>query len=86
MNQGISQDVSESYEWQMCWHVMAEPYCCLPFGMQEMPDSGSLHIGETVAPLYVDQSRDELSSDKTVFEEIADGNDEMVIGEFPGII
>jgi ATP-binding cassette ChvD family protein len=40
---------------------------------QEPPDAGSIDIGETVAMSYVDQSRDALRADRTVFEEITDG-------------
>src|SRR5215470_7449026 len=40
---------------------------------QESPDAGSIDIGETVAMSYVDQSRDELRADRTVFQEITDG-------------
>lgn len=44
---------------------------------QEKPDAGTLALGETVVPMYVDQSRDDLSSDKTLFEEIAGGREEI---------
>jgi sulfate-transporting ATPase len=47
---------------------------------QEKPDSGSLRIGDTVDLGYVDQSRDSLSSDKTVWEEISDGEDIVELG------
>jgi energy-dependent translational throttle protein EttA len=40
---------------------------------QEPPDAGTIEIGETVAMSYVDQSRDELRADRTVFQEITDG-------------
>ncbi|HEU4573302.1 MAG TPA: energy-dependent translational throttle protein EttA [Candidatus Limnocylindrales bacterium] len=40
---------------------------------QEPPDAGTIIVGETVAMSYVDQSRDELDPDKTVFQEITDG-------------
>ncbi len=43
----------------------------------EPADSGTLTVGSTVKPAYVDQSRDDLSPDKTVFEEITDGLDEF---------
>ena len=46
----------------------------------EQPDSGTLEIGSTVDLAYVDQSRDDLSPNKTVFEEIADGDDIIMIG------
>jgi ATP-binding cassette ChvD family protein len=42
---------------------------------QETPDGGTLRIGDTVRMAYVDQSRDTLTADKTVWEEIADGQD-----------
>ena len=38
---------------------------------QEQPDSGSLRIGDTVELAYVDQSREDLDPDKTVWEEIS---------------
>jgi ATP-binding cassette ChvD family protein len=40
---------------------------------QEKPDGGSLRVGETVVPAYVDQNRDTLDGSKTVFEEITGG-------------
>src|SRR5215472_565538 len=48
---------------------------------QEKPDGGSLRIGETVKLGYVDQSRDSLRSDKTVWEEISDGLDIVELGK-----
>jgi len=48
---------------------------------QEQPDDGSLTIGETVQLGYVDQSRDDLAGDKTVWEEISDGLDMIEVGE-----
>jgi sulfate-transporting ATPase len=50
---------------------------------QERPDAGTLKLGETVAIGYVDQSRDHLQPNKSVFEEIAGGNDELMIGKRP---
>jgi ATP-binding cassette ChvD family protein len=47
---------------------------------QEQPDSGALRIGETVEPAYVDQSRDALDPDKTVWEEISNGEDQIDVG------
>jgi len=47
---------------------------------QEAPDSGSLELGPSVVLSYVDQHRDALSDDKTVFEEITDGKDEIELG------
>lgn len=49
---------------------------------QEHPDSGELRIGETVQLAYVDQMRDHLDPNKTVWEEIADGHDVMQVGAF----
>jgi ATP-binding cassette ChvD family protein len=48
---------------------------------QESPDAGSLKIGETVKLGYVDQSRDSLRADKTVWEEISDGLDIVELGK-----
>jgi len=48
---------------------------------QDNPDGGVLRVGETVAPLYVDQSRESLDSEKTVFEEITGGQEELLLGE-----
>ena len=47
---------------------------------QEAPDDGSLRLGETVQFGYVDQSRDALDANKTVFDEITDGSDELTMG------
>ncbi|MBK1679242.1 energy-dependent translational throttle protein EttA [Rhodocyclus tenuis] len=49
---------------------------------QEKPDSGEVVVGPTVHMAYVDQSRDNLSANKTVFEELADGRDILQIGRF----
>jgi ATP-binding cassette ChvD family protein len=48
---------------------------------QEKPDGGSLRIGDTVKLAYVDQSRDALSGDKTVWQEISDGKDAIELGK-----
>ncbi len=48
---------------------------------QETPDAGILRIGETVQIGYVDQSRDALIADKTVYDEISEGNDEVTLGK-----
>jgi ATP-binding cassette ChvD family protein len=48
---------------------------------QEKPDGGTLRIGETVTVGYVDQSRDALADNKSVFEEISGGNDEIELGK-----
>ena len=49
---------------------------------QETPDAGSIRIGETVKVAYVDQNRDALDGDKTVFQEIAGGQDILRAGSF----
>jgi ATP-binding cassette ChvD family protein len=48
---------------------------------QEGPDAGSLRVGETVVPAYVDQNRDTLDDGKTVFEEITGGTDHLMLGK-----
>ncbi len=48
---------------------------------QEQPDQGELRIGPTVELGYVDQSRDSLSDEKTVFEEISGGHDTLEMGK-----
>ena len=50
---------------------------------QEKPDGGTLRLGETVQPGYVDQSRDALAPNKSVWEEISGGEDELTIGKRP---
>lgn len=47
---------------------------------QEAADAGTFKVGETVKLGYVDQSRDSLNPDKTVFDEIADGLDNVTLG------
>ncbi|MEZ4318654.1 MAG: energy-dependent translational throttle protein EttA [Myxococcota bacterium] len=47
---------------------------------EEQPDSGSLTVGETVKLAYVDQHRDDLDDDKSVYENISGGNDLMLVG------
>ncbi|HEY6531605.1 MAG TPA: energy-dependent translational throttle protein EttA [Acidimicrobiales bacterium] len=47
---------------------------------QEKPDGGDLQVGPTVDLAYVDQSRDVLDADKTVYEEITDGRDVVKLG------
>ncbi len=49
---------------------------------QEKPDAGEIRIGETVKFAYVDQSRDALDGDKTVFAEISGGQDILRAGSF----
>ncbi|SDG91586.1 energy-dependent translational throttle protein EttA [Propionivibrio dicarboxylicus] len=48
----------------------------------ETPDSGSVDIGPTVKMAYVDQSREDLSDTKTVFDELSEGRDIIQIGKF----
>ncbi len=48
---------------------------------QETPDAGTLRVGETVVPSYVDQSRDALDPKKSVYEEISGGLDVIEIGK-----
>src|SRR4051794_3796715 len=47
---------------------------------QERPDAGTIQIGETVKLSYVDQSRDDLAADKTVFQEISQGAEIIKVG------
>ena len=47
---------------------------------QEQADEGSLRVGQTVQLAYVDQSRDTLDADRTVYQEITDGQDTLLIG------
>lgn len=49
---------------------------------RDTPDSGSVEIGETVKIAFVDQSRDALAADKTVWEEISDGLDNIIVGSY----
>ena len=49
---------------------------------QETPDEGEIRIGDTVKLAYVDQMRDQLDGNKTVWQEITDGHDIMQIGTF----
>ncbi|GAB2954828.1 energy-dependent translational throttle protein EttA [Aquaspirillum soli] len=49
---------------------------------QEQPDSGSVKIGQTVQMAFVDQSRANLESNKTVFEEVSGGLDLITVGKF----
>ena len=48
---------------------------------QEEPDEGTLRLGETVKLAYVDQSRDALDPEKTVWQEISGGLDEITLGD-----
>jgi ATP-binding cassette ChvD family protein len=49
---------------------------------QEQPDGGTFRLGETVQLAYVDQSRDSLDDDKTVWQEISDGQDIIRVGSY----
>ena len=49
---------------------------------KEAPDSGEVTIGKTVRMAFVDQSRDDLSNDKTVWEDISGGLDILTVGKF----
>ncbi|MCA0404204.1 MAG: ATP-binding cassette domain-containing protein, partial [Proteobacteria bacterium] len=49
---------------------------------QEAPDNGQIRVGETVNLSYVDQLRDDLDNNKTVWQEISDGHDIMQVGAF----
>ena len=49
---------------------------------EQKPDSGEVHIGSTVQLAYVDQSRDSLNNNRTVWEEVSDGLDFIKIGSY----
>ncbi|ORU91784.1 MAG: energy-dependent translational throttle protein EttA [Cycloclasticus sp. symbiont of Poecilosclerida sp. N] len=51
-------------------------------GNMEEANGGEIKMGETVKLAYVDQSRDDLDDDKTVFEEISQGNDMITVGTY----
>jgi len=48
----------------------------------EQPDNGTIQVGETVSLGYVDQHRDHLNDDKTVWEELSDGLDVITVGSY----
>lgn len=48
----------------------------------EKPDSGAINIGQTVQLSYVDQLRDDMSDNKTVWEEVSDGLDMITVGKY----
>ncbi|MGH2944210.1 MAG: energy-dependent translational throttle protein EttA, partial [Solirubrobacteraceae bacterium] len=48
---------------------------------QEQPDDGTLRVGDTVQLAYVDQSRDALGDDRSVWEEISGGMDQIKVGD-----
>ena len=49
---------------------------------KEQPDSGDIKVGQTVRMAFVDQSRDDLGNNKTVWEDISDGLDIITVGKF----
>jgi len=49
---------------------------------RESPDSGTIRLGDSVELAYVDQSRDTLNPDKTVWQEISDGQDILKVGQY----
>ncbi|MSQ55041.1 MAG: energy-dependent translational throttle protein EttA [Betaproteobacteria bacterium] len=49
---------------------------------KEKPDSGKVIIGKTVKAAFVDQSRDVLSADKSVFDDVSGGQDTITVGKF----
>ncbi|WP_298830279.1 energy-dependent translational throttle protein EttA [uncultured Piscinibacter sp.] len=48
----------------------------------EQPDAGEVHIGQTAKLAFVDQSRESLAADKTVWEDVSGGLDNIVVGQF----
>ena len=48
---------------------------------QQAPDAGSIEVGDTVQLSYVDQSRDDLQADRTVYQEITQGNEIIKVGQ-----
>src|SRR4029077_14695371 len=46
---------------------------------QEKPDGGALRVGDTVVPSYVDQSREAMQGERSVWEEISDGGKDLVM-------
>ena len=49
---------------------------------REQPDSGTVKIGTTVKIAHIDQARDSLQNDKTVFDAISGGNDILTVGKY----
>ena len=49
---------------------------------QDQPDGGSIEVGETVQLAYVDQSRDDLDNEKTIWQEISNGQDILKVGNY----
>jgi len=54
---------------------------CRMITSQEQPTSGTIRLGETVKLAYVDQSRETLNPEKTIWEAISDGNDQIQLGD-----
>jgi len=50
--------------------------------VKEQPDSGTIKVGQTVKMAFVDQNRDDLSNEKTVWEDVSGGLDIMTVGKF----
>jgi ATPase subunit of ABC transporter with duplicated ATPase domains len=50
---------------------------------QDQPDAGSFRVGPTVALGYVDQNHDDLNADKSVWENITEGNETIILGNRP---
>jgi sulfate-transporting ATPase len=48
----------------------------------EKPDAGDVHIGQTAKLAFVDQSREQLANEKTVWEDVSGGLDNIVVGQF----
>ena len=49
---------------------------------KDTPDAGNIEIGDTVQIAFVDQSRDALDANKTVWEEVSDGLDNIIVGNY----
>ena len=49
---------------------------------KDTPDAGTIEIGDTVQIAFVDQSRDALDANKTVWEEVSDGLDNIIVGNY----
>ena len=62
--------------------MQANPPCFNILAGKDTPDAGTVEIGETVRIAFVDQSRDALNADKTVWEEVSDGLDNIIVGSY----
>lgn len=81
--------VQVSHICRRTFHIVFPPHCMSRSGKttlirmilgQESPDSGSIKIGDSVKAIAVGQERDELNDEKTVFEEVSQGLDELELG------